>query len=55
MPYDIIFDLGSLTGYIGYFVLGYLLSRIEIKKWMVGLSAFVYIGSAIFTGYITYY
>ena len=55
VPYDIIFDLGYLTGYIGYFVLGYLLARIPIKKWMLWVSAFVYLASAIFTGYITAY
>jgi surface polysaccharide O-acyltransferase-like enzyme len=55
VPYDIIFDLGYLTGYIGYFVLGYLLTRIPIKKWMLWVSAIVYICSAIFTGYMTYF
>lgn len=55
VPYDIIFDLGYLTGYIGYFVLGYLLARIAIKKWMVWVSAFVYLVSALFTGGITAY
>lgn len=55
VPYDIIFDLGYLTGYIGYFVLGYLLARIAIKKWMVWASAFVYLVSALFTGGITAY
>ena len=54
VPYDIIFDLGYLTGYIGYFVLGYLLIRIPVKKWMIWLSALVYIASAVFTGYITW-
>ena len=55
VPYDIIFDLGYLTGYIGYFVLGYLLARIPIKKWMIWVSAIVYTASAIFTGYMTAY
>lgn len=55
VPFDILFDLGYLTGYIGYFVLGYLLVRIPIKKWMIWLSAFVYLASAVFTGYMTAY
>lgn len=55
VPYDIIFDLGYLTGYIGYFVLGYLLTKIPIKKWMLWISVFVYIASAVFTGYATFY
>lgn len=55
VPYDIIFDLGYLTGYIGYFVLGYLLARITIKAWMLWVSAFVYLASALFTGGITAY
>lgn len=55
VPYDIIFDLGYLTGYIGYFVLGYLLVRISIKKWMLWASAVVYLVSAVFTGYMTMY
>jgi surface polysaccharide O-acyltransferase-like enzyme len=55
VPYDIIFDLGYLTGYIGYFVLGYLLIRIPIKKWMLWVSGLVYFVSAIFTGGITAY
>jgi surface polysaccharide O-acyltransferase-like enzyme len=55
VPYDIIFDLGYLTGYIGYFVLGYLLIRIHIKKWMLWASAVVYLVSALFTGGITAY
>lgn len=50
---DFIFDLGYLTGYIGYFVLGYLLALIPIRKWMLWASAFVYIISAVFTGYVT--
>lgn len=50
---DFIFDLGYLTGYIGYFMLGYLLARMPIKKWMLWTSAFVYIVSAVFTGYTT--
>ena len=55
VPYDIIFDLGYLTGYIGYFVLGYLLIRIPIKKWMLWTSFFVCVASGVFTGYITFY
>ncbi|MBI5936020.1 MAG: acyltransferase family protein [Chloroflexi bacterium] len=55
VPYDIIFDLGYLTGYIGYFVLGYLLVRIPLKKWMVWTAAVVYIASALFTAGITAY
>jgi surface polysaccharide O-acyltransferase-like enzyme len=51
---DFIFDLGYLTGYIGYFVLGYLLVRFPIKKWMVWVSLFVYLASAIFTCWITW-
>jgi surface polysaccharide O-acyltransferase-like enzyme len=55
VAYDIIFDLGYLTGYIGYFVLGYLLTRITIRKWMLWVSAIVYLLSAAFTGYTTFY
>lgn len=50
---DIIFDLGYLTGYIGYFVLGYLLIRIPLKKWMLWAAGVVYLISAAFTAYIT--
>ena len=52
---DIIFDLGYLTGYIGYYALGYLLVRIPLKKWMVWTSGFVYLAAAIFTAAITLY
>jgi surface polysaccharide O-acyltransferase-like enzyme len=52
---DFIFDLGYLTGYIGYFMLGYLLARIPLKRWMIWASAVVYLASAVFTGYITLY
>lgn len=55
VAYDIIFDLGYLTGYIGYFVLGYLLARITIKKWMLWVSGVVYLMSAAFTVYMTLY
>jgi len=55
VPFDILFDLGYLTGYIGYFVLGYLLIRIPINKWMLWVSAIVYIISAVFTGYVTFH
>lgn len=52
---DILFDLGYLTSYIGYFVVGYLLARIPIKKWMVWASGGVYLASAVFTAAITLY
>lgn len=55
VPYTLIFDLGYLTGYIGYFVLGYLLARIPVKKWMLWISAFTYLASAVFTAYITFH
>lgn len=55
VPYDIIFDLGYLTGYIGYFILGYLLSRLRITRVWVWMSLVVYLVSSVFTGYITYY
>jgi surface polysaccharide O-acyltransferase-like enzyme len=52
---ELIFDLGFLKGYIGYFVLGYLLTRIPMKKWMIWLAGVVYLISAIFTIYATLY
>lgn len=55
LNYEFIFDLGYLTGYIGYFVLGYLLVRIPYKKWMLWTAAFVYLASAGFTVYSTLY
>lgn len=54
-PYEVIFDLGYLDGYIGYFVLGYLLIRIPTRKWMIWVSGVVYLLSAVFTGYMTFY
>ncbi len=51
--FSFIFDLGYLTGYVGYFLLGYLLIRFPLRKWLVW-SAAVYLASAVFTGYITY-
>lgn len=53
--FDFIFDLGYLTGYIGYFLLGYLLTRFPIRRWLVWLSAAVYLAAALFTGWITLY
>lgn len=53
LRFDLIFDLGYLTGYIGYFILGYLLTRIRITKPMVVLAAVVYIGMAYYTVNIT--
>jgi surface polysaccharide O-acyltransferase-like enzyme len=53
--FQFIFDLGYLTGYIGYFMLGYLLARITYKKWMLWTAGFVYLAAAFFTGYITLY
>ena len=53
LQYDLIFDLGYLTGYIGYFILGYLLTRIKITKPMIAVAAVVYIAMAIYTVNIT--
>ena len=53
LRYDLIFDLGYLTGYVGYFILGYLLTRIKITKPMIAAAAVVYIGMAIYTVNIT--
>ena len=55
LRYDLIFDLGYLTGYVGYFILGYLLTRIKITKPMIALAAVVYVGMAIYTINITSY
>jgi surface polysaccharide O-acyltransferase-like enzyme len=55
LDFQFIFKLGYLTGYIGYFMLGYLLARIPLKKWMLWTAAVVYLASAVFTGYITLY
>jgi surface polysaccharide O-acyltransferase-like enzyme len=52
---NFIFDLGYLTGYIGYFLLGYMLVRIPLKKPLVWTAFFVYLASAVFTGWITWY
>ncbi len=53
--FEMIFDLGYLTGYIGYFFLGYLLTRVRITKPVLWIAALVYVGAGIFTGYVTYY
>jgi surface polysaccharide O-acyltransferase-like enzyme len=53
--FQFIFDLGYLTGYIGYFMLGYLLMRIPLKKWMIWTAAVVYLAAAVFTAYSTLY
>jgi surface polysaccharide O-acyltransferase-like enzyme len=50
----VIMDLGYLTGYIGYFILGYLISRIRLTKPIVAGAAVVYIAMAFYTGNITY-
>ena len=49
LQYDLIFDLGYLTGYIGYFILGYLLTRIRITKPMIMGAAVVYVVMAYYT------
>lgn len=51
--FSFIFNLGYLTGYVGYFLLGYLLLRFPLGKRLVWSAAAVYLASAFFTGYIT--
>jgi surface polysaccharide O-acyltransferase-like enzyme len=55
VPVESIFQLGYVTGYIGYFILGYLLVRFPIRKWMVWTSAAVYLVMAVLTGWLTWY
>ena len=55
LGYDLIFDMGYLTGYIGYFMLGYLLTRIRITKPMIVIAAIIYVGMAYYTVSITRY
>ena len=52
--FELIVDLGYLTGYVGYFLLGYLLTRIRITKTMLWAAAAVYVGLGVYTGYVTY-
>ncbi|MBV6394732.1 MAG: O-acetyltransferase WecH [Anaerolineales bacterium] len=54
LHYDLIFDLGFLTSYIGYFILGYLLARIRITKPMAAVAALVYIVMAVYTLHFTH-
>lgn len=51
--YDLIFDMGYLTGYVGYFILGYLLTRIRITKPITIVAVLVYVSVAIYTVSIT--
>jgi surface polysaccharide O-acyltransferase-like enzyme len=55
MQFQLIFDLGYLKGYVGYFILGYLLTRIRITKPVLVISALVYLGMAYFTVAVTQY
>jgi len=50
---QLIFDLGYLTGYIGYFIFGYLITQIRITKPLALAAALVYMATAWFTGNIT--
>jgi len=51
---ETLFDLGYLTGYIGYFILGYLITQIRITKPIVAVAAVVYVAMAWYTGSTTY-
>lgn len=51
---DLIFELGYLTGYIGYFVLGYLLTNIKLTPRLVWTAAITYLFCAAFTVFVTY-
>ncbi len=53
MQIELISDLGYLTGYVGYFILGYLLTRIRTSKPLLLISALVYLAMAYFTGAVT--
>lgn len=53
LQYDLIFDLGYLTGYVGYFILGYLLTRIRITKPMIWVAAATYVAMAFYTVNLT--
>jgi surface polysaccharide O-acyltransferase-like enzyme len=55
LRFDSIFDLGYLTGYVGYFLLGYLLTRIRITKAMLWAAAAVYLAAGAYTAYITFH
>ncbi len=50
-----IFNLGYLTGYIGYFILGYLLTGVKLTPRLIWLSSAVYILCAVFTVRVTVY
>ena len=54
LGFQLIFDLGYLTGYVGYFVLGYALTRIRITKPMLWGAVAVYLLAGFYTGYTTY-
>jgi len=54
LRYDLIFDLGFLTSYIGYFILGYLLTRIRITKPMAAIAALMYVAMAAYTFHFTH-
>ncbi|RIK53713.1 MAG: hypothetical protein DCC59_06205 [Chloroflexi bacterium] len=54
LQFEMIFDMGYLTGYIGYFVLGYLLTRVRITKPILWVAALVYVFMGIFTACATY-
>lgn len=57
LRYDLIFDMGYLTGYIGYFILGYLLTRIRITKKAITIAvmALLYAAVAVYTVNITHF
>jgi len=51
---SLIFNLGYLTGYIGYFVLGYLLTDLRLTPRLVWTAAITYVSCASFTVFVTY-
>jgi surface polysaccharide O-acyltransferase-like enzyme len=53
LRFDLIFDLGYLTGYLGYFILGYLITKIKITKPMLVAAGIVYVAMAYYTANIT--
>ena len=54
LGFELALKLGFFTEYIGYFFLGYVLSRLKFPRWITSLAIFVFIASVIFTVYKTY-
>ncbi|MEW5831077.1 MAG: acyltransferase family protein [Chloroflexota bacterium] len=51
----IAFPLSFFEGYVGYFILGYLLGQIKVNQRVLAVGGIVWLAAALFTILITYY